>query len=428
MTDVKMDEAQQTTSFLYRCFNFLFEIKNNVVHFYTRQKERTENIVKRVYEFLSPVINFFAFFYGIFCSLIFGFKSVYNKINETVQRIIYFDYKNFAYSSSVRLNIYFSNAKTEAYYIVCIPIKRRYYQVKKKAKKKILDMRVYFRGFREICRRLFLLASDYTPGGRWTVSFVLIIAALFITVEIYRYSKVVFQLFELLISTTLFLLQPVFWTLYDLGFILKFGLNLLLSLLKYIVCLLFLCVHGIYDFIFRVLAAFSSGIYKSLVWFLNLRLVKFFWQLLLELALTGLEFFIFKVVPFMAVVFAHVANIGGVLSTYFYNYFVAVYDGDERNSDYWSNTRIFAAVLTLIALLIAYRYRNKFTVKVHLDKDYTPIHRKLQKSLRANSEDGQNEGKFVTPHQKWCGIHKIVQIQVHPSRENKTRDFCSVGS
>lgn len=314
----------------------------------------------RIYEFLSPVIVFFSFLFSLLRGFFMAIKHGFQSLIVMGRSIRYFDYKQFLFSVKERVKDYPFQVKAKAYKIVWIPIRKRMFRLRKQARKKLLDVRIYFRGFLELCRRLFLLVSDYTPGGQWTVGFCLLLSTIFIGIEMVRYSRFVFKLLDLALSSMMFLLSPVLWTLEDVWIVFAFVLNIFFSLVRYIWLLFMASLQGIGNFVLRVLTAFLSVIYRILSWIFELRCVQYVWHVFLEITLMTMEVFIFRVLPVLMTIVSHLITISTIASRYFYEYFVAVYAAEEKEHEYFSNTRICAAILTVICLILAYRYRKTF--------------------------------------------------------------------
>ena len=235
-------------------------------------------------------------------------------------------------------------------------------------KAKLRESAVYVRGFCELCRRLFLLTSDYTPGGKYTVTAFLAVVAIIFFLKILTVIRVLFQILGFAYSIVAFLLHPLLLTLRDILSIFEPLLQIVHSLARIISQALLSTVKAIGFFVWLNLVSIASGLFRCWQYFVNSRIVRLLSRLFVKAAYILLENLVFVFLPFMTkmsyyagAVFVDVSSVAYI---WLYPWFIRGFSEVSVNIDrveYLTPSGIGSGLLIFWALLLAFRFRNRFS-------------------------------------------------------------------
>ena len=199
----------------------------NIPHLMTNSFHRLRNRLQHFIEAIFAAISSANFFLAIFATLFGTYEQVAMLIAfmifvDWVRSIFHYDYMGY-FSWLITLPAkYYTKCKEQAREYVYIPIanafKRKRNRIERALKAKLRESAVYFRGFCELCRRLFLLTSDYTPGGKYTVTAFLAVVAIIFFLKILTVIRVLVQILAQALLFTVkangFFVWRLLWTLF----------------------------------------------------------------------------------------------------------------------------------------------------------------------------------------------------------------------
>jgi len=334
-----------------------------------RLRTDLQRFIEAVVAVISAVTGFFA---GIWTTVFNAYEQVAMLIFymvDWVRQVIHFDYKGwFLWIFALPMQ-YYTKLKEETKKNIWIPIansfKRKVNRISRATHARLREIAVYARGFREICRRLFLLASDYTPGGQITVSILLVIIAVIFFLKILTVFRVLIQILQLIYSIVVFLLHPLLLTLKDILSVFDPLFQIVLGLVRVIVFAVFSAFKAIGTFVWLNVVSIASGLYRCWQNFANSMVVKFIWNttwgLFTKTAFLLIENFVFVFLPFMTKVSYYVAALFLDISSVAYDNFFVVTVRVQDKFEYLTPTGIGSCIFFVWALLLAFRFRNRLS-------------------------------------------------------------------
>lgn len=337
-----------------------------------RLRTGSQRCIEAIIAMISSMVNFFV---AIFEAISVAYTQVGIMIVsmvDWVRQMCYYDYKQSMMWVITLPKRFYSKCEEETRKHVWTPISqafsRKVNRISRVLKAKLRESEVYVRGFCELCRRLFLLTSDYTPGGKYTVTAVLAIIAIIFFLKILTVIRFLFQLLELTYSIAAFLLHPLLQTLHDVLLLCDPLLQIVTSLLRIIIYAVFAIFRAVGIFIWLNLVSIASGLYRCWQIFINSTVVKLLWSLFTKMLYALLEYFIFVIVPILSKATYYFAefsfDISSVGYTWCYPWLIRGYMKEQvkgEQIDFFTPTGVGSSMFIFLAFLIAYRYRNRLT-------------------------------------------------------------------
>lgn len=331
-----------------------------------------QRFIEAIFAGILSVRNFFL---GIFATLFGAYEQVAMLIVFMVdwaRNIFHYDYMGY-FSWLITLpKKYYTKCKDETKKYVWIPIAnaftRKRNRIARAFKTKLRESAVYVRGFCEICRRLFLLTSDYTPGGKYTVTAFLAVVAIIFFLKILTVIRVLVQILGFAYSIVAFLLHPLLLTLRDILSIFDPLIQIVLSLARIIAQAVLSTLKAIGFFVWLNMTSIASGLFRCWQYFVNSTIVRFVWSLFLKTVYVLLENFVFAFLPLMTKITYYVAavfvDVSSTAYLWLYPWFIRGFFEVSVNIDrveYLTPSGIGSGVLIFWALLLAFRFRNRFS-------------------------------------------------------------------
>lgn len=337
-----------------------------------RLRTGSQHFIEAIIAMISSMVNFFV---AIFEAISVAYTQVGIMIVsmvDWVRQMCYYDYKQSMMWVITLPKRFYTKCEEETRKHVWTPISqafsRKVNRISRALKAKLRDSEVYVRGFCELCRRLFLLTSDYTPGGKYTVTAVLAIIAIIFFLKILTVIRFLFQLLELTYSIAAFLLHPLLQTLHDVLLLCDPLLQIVTSLLRIIIYAVFTIFRAVGIFIWLNLVSIASGLYRCWQIFINSTVVKLLWSLFTKMLYAFLEYFIFVIVPILSKATYYFAefsfDISSVGYTWCYPWLIRGYMEEQVKGEqiyFFTPTGVGSSMFIFLAFLIAYRYRNRLT-------------------------------------------------------------------
>ena len=343
-----------------------------MINLFHRLRNGLQRVIEAMFAAVSSVNNFFL---AIFASLFGAYEQVAMLIVvifDWVRNIFHYDYIGY-FSWLITLpGKYYTKCKEEAREYVWMPIAnaftRKRDRIERAFKAKLRESAVYLRGFCELCRRLFLLTSDYTPGGKYTVTAFLAVVAIIFFLKILTVIRVLVQIVGFAYSIVAFLLHPLLLTLRDILSIFDPLLQIVLSLARIISQALLSSVKAIGFFVWLNLISIASGLFRCWQYCVNSRIVRFLWSLFMKAGYVLLEKVVFVFLPFMTKTSyyfgAGFVDVSSTAYIWLYPFFIRGFSEMSVNIDrveYLTPSGIGSSVLIFWALLLAFRFRNRFS-------------------------------------------------------------------
>ena len=367
---ISMDDSSTTVS-QPKPFSF-----RNVPHLIIDSFHRLRNELQRLIEAMFGAISLANnVFLAIFATLFGAYEQVAMLtvfIVDWVRNVFHYDYMGY-FSWLITLpGKYYTKCKEEAREYVWMPIAnaftRKRNRIERAFKAKLRESAVYVRGFCELCRRLYLLTSDYTPGGKYTVTAFLAIVAIIFFLKILTVIRVLLQILELAYGIVAFLLHPLLLTVRDILSIFEPLLQIVLSLARIISQALLSTVKAIGFFVWLNLASIASGLFRCWQYFVNSRIVRLLSSLFVKAAYVLLENLVFVFLPYMTRISyysgAVFVDVSSMVYIWLYPWFIRGFSEVSVNIDrveYLTRSGIGSGVLIFWALLLAFRFRNRFS-------------------------------------------------------------------
>ena len=360
-----------------------------------RLRTGSQHFIEAIIAMISSMVNFFV---AIFEAISVAYTQVGIMIMsmvDWVRQMCYYDYKQSMMWVITLPKRFYTKCEEETRKHVWTPISqafsRKVNRISRALKAKLRDSEVYVRGFCELCRRLFLLTSDYTPGGKYTVTAVLAIIAIIFFLKILTVIRFLFQLLELTYSIAAFLLHPLLQTLHDVLLLCDPLLQIVTSLLRIIIYAVFTIFRAVGIFIWLNLVSIASGLYRCWQIFINSTVVKLLWSLFTKMLYAFLEYFIFVIVPILSKATYYFAefsfDISSVGYTWCYPWLIRGYMEEQVKGEqiyFFTPTGVGSSMFIFLAFLIAYRYRNRLTGTFFSEIDGKQC---VIRSLAASKED-----------------------------------------
>ena len=222
--------------------------------------------IEAVTSIISALTSFFSGISATMCNAYERVAMLIFFILDWVRQVLHFDYKGYVMWMCTLPMKYYSKCKEETRKHLWLPvvnaIKRKVHRIARAFHARLREIAIYARGFRELCRRLFLLASDYTPGGEVTVTALLVIVAIIFVLKILTVARVLFQIAQLVYSIVAFLLHPLFLTMKDILSIFDPLLQIIFTFLRVIIHAIFLALKAVAIFIWLNLVSIVSGLHR----------------------------------------------------------------------------------------------------------------------------------------------------------------------
>lgn len=367
-----------------------------------RLRTGVQRFIGAILAMISSVTNFFM---GIFTAVTSAYEQVAMLIFSMVDRvrqIFHYDYAGYFSRLLTLPKKYYTKCKEQTRKYVWMPVAnaftRKVNRISRAFKARLRESAVYVRGFCEICRRLFLLTSDYTPGGKYTVTAFLAVVAIIFFLKILTVVRVLFQILELAYSIAAFLLHPLWLTLRDILSIFDPMFQVIIFLVRTIAQAVISAFKAIGIFIWLNLIAIASGLYRCWQGFVNSTIVRWIWGLLAKIVYVLLENFTFVFLPFMTKITYYAAarslDISSVAYSWFYPWFIRGFVEVSVNVDrieYLTPSGIGSGLFISWALLLAFRYRNRLSGTF-----FSEIDGKQCTIRTSNANDTQRERASIT--------------------------------
>lgn len=334
-----------------------------------RLKTDLQRFIRAIISVMSAVT---AFFIGIFTAVSNAYKRVsmlFFYMVHWLREVFHFDCKGYLVWVITLPSKYYSKCKQETRKYLWVPIadslRRKVNRISRASRTRLREIAVYARGFREICRRLFLLVSDYTPGGKVTVTALLVVIAIMFSLKILTVVRVLIQIVHLVYSILAFLLHPLFLTLKDILSVFDPLLQVVFIVVRIIVQAVLSTFGAIGTFIWLNVVSIATGLYRCWESFANSTIVKFVWNatlnILARFAYVLLENFVFVFLPFMSKALYYLATLLVDISSVAYKNFFVVRVKIEDEFEYLNATGIGNCIFTFWAMLLAFRFRKRLS-------------------------------------------------------------------
>ena len=211
-----MDDSRKTGSSQPKPFSFR-DIPHLMINLFHRLRNGLQRFIEVMFAAVSSVNNFFL---AIFATLFGAYEQVAMLIVFIVdwaRNIFHYDYMGY-FSWLITLPAkYYTKCKKEARESVWMPIanafKRKRNRIERALKAKLRESADYLRGFCEL-----LLASNYIPGGIYTVTAFLAVVAIIFSLKIPTVIRVLVQILAQALLFTVkangFFVWRLLWTLF----------------------------------------------------------------------------------------------------------------------------------------------------------------------------------------------------------------------
>lgn len=344
-------------------------LTNAIMDTFHRLRTHLFRFIEAVTSIISAFTTIFSVISATVCSAYGRVAILIFFILDCVRQVLHFDYKGYVIWMFTLPMKYYSKCKEETRTHLWLPfvnaIKRKVQRIARAFHARMREIVIYARGFRELCRRLFLLASDYTPGGEVTVTALLVIVTVIFVLKILIVVRVLFQIAQLVYRIVAFLLHPLLLTMKDILSIFDPLLQIIFTFLRVIVHAILLALKGVAIFIWLNVVSMGSGLHRCWRTFANSSIVKFVWNstwsILGQIAYFLLENFVFVVLPFMTKASYYLAAVSLDLSSVAYRNFFVVTLRLEEKFEYFTATGIASFSLILWATLLTFRFRNRLS-------------------------------------------------------------------
>lgn len=394
------------------------------------------DLLKDIQRFLASVVAIVSagtdFVSAFFMAIINAYQGITGLIFYVVsllRRVVYFDYKGcFVWSITLPIE-YYRRCKEETKKCLWLPVtdllRRKMTRSSRAFHARLHEIAIYAKGLRELCRRLFLLASDYTPGGKITVTIFLLLVSFVFVLKIVTFVGVLLQIAQVVYTIASFLLHPLFLTLQDILSMFDPVLQALYILVRIILHACVSTFKGIGTFIWLNVVSISSGLYRSWQSFAKSTAVQFVWKtawkILADTSYLLSEKFVFVFLPFMSKASYYLAALSVDLSSVAYqNFFVVtVTVGDKF--EYFTLSGLGGSILILWATLLTFRFRNTLSGTFFSeidDKEYA-ITRTCATADRKRRTSQSKAAKNDTTL-RFLGRKKDTDKGVHPASEDDT--------
>ena len=407
----------------------LKNLEQKTIDTFRRLKTAVQRYSKAMTAMIYLVTNFFT---EIFVAIFAAYERVVLliiRIVGCVQQIFHFDYKGYLMWLLTMPVASYNKCKEQMKQHLWMPIakslKRRADQITRATGARLRASAVYARGFCEICRRLFLLASDYTPGGKVTVTIFLVVIAIMLLLKILTVVRVLMQIAQIMYSVVAFLLHPLLLTLKDILSVFDPLFHIILNLIRITVHTILSLLKATGRFLWLNIVSISSGLYRCWKSFANSTVVRFLWNTILAIfsktAYVLLDKFFTVFLPLTLKISYYTTALCLDISSVVYENFFVVTVKLEDKFEYLSPSGIGSCCVFIFwALLIAFRFRNRlsgtFFSKID-DKEYAitsstdTADRDRNGSRRGRSSYSQGSAKYGSLRRKTTGNDSSVRFR-----------------
>ena len=336
--------------------NFLARL----IEVFQSAQETLHQLLQIIKIIFSPVVVFFSFI-GVVVRR--SHAALWNCL-AFARAMVHFDYRTSAEAALDTPKTFYRKLRTEARKRLWNPVEKWLRFLTRRFWMNIRELRVYCRGLAELSRRLFLLTSDYMPGGKLTVGIFLGIISYMLVTTILTYAGTALGLLNLLFNMALFILDPIVLTLKDLLSVVRYLLGIILAIFYRIFSLVCFAVEKVLYFFGINVAAISTGVYNCWRVFVTSKPVQLICTLVISALYSSFDFTLFSILPFLSKVTVYVSTAALRASAFAYSKLAVV--NTENYSGEWSSvTSIAYSVLTLYTLWITFRLRNAFPPALH---------------------------------------------------------------
>ena len=414
----------------------LKNLEQKTIDTFRRLKTAVQRYSKAMTAMIYLVTNFFT---EIFVAIFAAYERVVLliiRIVGCVQQIFHFDYKGYLMWLLTMPVASYNKCKEQMKQHLWMPIakslKRRANQITRATGARLRASAVYARGFCEICRRLFLLASDYTPGGKVTVTIFLVVIAIMLLLKILTVVRVLMQIAQIMYSVVAFLLHPLLLTLKDILSVFDPLFHIILNLIRITVHTILSLLKATGRFLWLNIVSISSGLYRCWKSFANSTVVRFLWNTILAIfsktAYVLLDKFFTVFLPLTLKISYYTTALCLDISSVVYENFFVVTVKVEDKFEYLSPSGIGSCVFVLWALLIAFRFRNRLSGTFFSeidDKEYAITSsrdigdRDRNSSSRGRSSYSQGSAKYDSLRRKTSGNDSSVRFRGRTTRNEE---------
>ena len=402
----------------------LKNLEQKTIDTFRRFTTAVQRYSKAMTAMIYLVTNFFT---EIFVAIFAAYERVVLliiRIVGCVQQIFHFDYKGYLMWLLTMPVASYNKCKEQMKQHLWMPIakslKRRANQITRATGARLRASAVYARGFCEICRRLFLLASDYTPGGKVTVTIFLVVIAIMLLLKILTVVRVLIQIVQIMYNVVAFLLHPLLLTLKDILSVFDPLFHIILNLIRITVHTILSLLKGTGRFLWFNIASISSGLYRCWQSFANSTVVRFLWNTILTAYILLEKFFTVFLPLTLKMSYYTTALCLDISSVVYENFFVVTVKLEDK-FEYLSPSGIGSCCVFIFwALLIAFRFRNRlsgtFFSKID-DKEYAitsstdTADRDRNGSRRGRSSYSQGSAKYGSLRRKTTGNDSSVRFR-----------------
>ena len=414
----------------------LKNLEQKTIDTFRRLKTAVQRYSNAMTAMIYLVTNFFT---EIFVAIFAAYERVVLliiRIVGCVQQIFHFDYKGYLMWLLTMPVASYNKCKEQMKQHLWMPIakslKRRANQITRATGARLRASAVYARGFCEICRRLFLLASDYTPGGKVTVTIFLVVIAIMLLLKILTVVRVLMQIVQIMYSVVAFLLHPLLLTLKDILSVFDPLFHIILNLIRIAVHTTLSLLKATGRFLWLNIVSISSGLYRCWKSFANSTVVRFLWNTILAIfsktAYVLLDKFFTVFLPLTLKISYYTTALCLDISSVVYENFFVVTVKVEDKFEYLSPSGIGSCVFILWALLIAFRFRNRLSGTFFSeidDKEYAITSsrdigdRDRNSSRRGRSSYSQGSAKYDSLRRKTSGNDSSVRFRGRTTRNEE---------
>ena len=283
-----------------------------------------------------------------------------------------FDYFAFAVWLSTLPRTYYENCKVAVTKTLWEPIfdtmSNAARRISRYLKALLREYVIYVRGFAELCRRLYLLASDFVPGGQITVTAFLLFMALIFIVKLFSFIQLFSQLVEFAYGIIVFLLHPLVLTMKDILAVLDPAIQVVYLLARIVLYALISALQAVASFFWLNLVSILSGLYKCWQRILGSKVMKIVCSSLAKIFYIFLEKFVSVFLPFMTRTTCVALNfLLDIFCVAYKNFFVITIDNEKLEN--LTASRVASSTFIFCALILAFRLRKRFSENARSEVD-----------------------------------------------------------
>ena len=335
---------------------------------FRRIQQALEQIIYIVMFVLNPVVNVFVAIAEIIHLSYSTVRTFLKFLTSYLHTAVNFDYGLLAKSLLGIPAALLLRIKKQARENLWKPVDKSLRFLARRLWIRLRKLGVYWRGLVELSRRIFLLTSDYVPGGKWTVGIALGFLSFLLVTRLLAYFGAFLRLVTFAFNIVLLLLNPLILMLKDVLAVASHVLSIALVGLRGFVSVILAATQKVLHFVGINVAAIFAGVYRFWRGFVTSEPVQLLCTLLMSLLFTSLDTVLFSIVPFVSRTIIYVgANIIQICIIA-YNKLIAV-SVDHYTGEYHTVTTISAGFLILYALWTAFRLRNSFPPSLWATED-----------------------------------------------------------